>query len=48
MINPVGDEFDVRFCQGLEPVVVEQDALAIGRIGQHAFLDQVGTVLQLR
>ena len=46
IIDPVGDQFDVRFCQGLEPVVVEQDALAIGRIGRHAFLDQVWTVLQ--
>ena len=44
----VGDQFDVRFGQCPEPVVVEQNALAIGRIGRHAFFDQVGAVLQFR
>ena len=47
VVDLVGDQFDVRPGQCFEPVIVQQDALAIGRIGRHALFDQVGPVFQL-
>src|SRR5665213_1924780 len=37
-VDPVADEFYVRPGQRLEPAIVEQYALAIGRVGRQAFL----------
>ena len=48
MIDRVGDKLNVRLRQRPEPIVVEQDPLAVRRIGRHAFFDQVGTILQFR
>ena len=45
-VDRVGDQFDIRLGQRPEPAIVEQDALAVGRVGRHAFLDQVGAILQ--
>ena len=42
MVDVVGDQFDVWFGKCPEPAIVEQDALAIGRIGRHALCDRSG------
>src|SRR3954452_1638583 len=41
MVDLVSDQLDVRLCESFEPSVVEQNALAIRRIGGHAFFDQI-------
>ena len=46
MVDLVGDQFDIRFGKCLEPSVVEQDAFAVGRVGGHAFRNQIGPVFQ--
>ena len=46
VIDIFGDEFDVGFAQRAEPVVVEQDAFAVRRVGRHTLRDQVGTAFQ--
>ena len=48
MIDRIGDQLDIQFCECPEPSIVEQDALAIGWIGRHAFFDQVGPIVQFR
>jgi hypothetical protein len=45
MIDVVGDQLDIRLGECPEPAIVEQDALAVGRIARDAFFDQVGTIL---
>ena len=46
-VDGIGDQFDIRLGQRFEPAIIQQDALAVGRVGRHAFLDQVGPVFQL-
>ena len=47
VIDRVRNQLHIRFGQRPEPAIVEQDAFAIGRISRHAFLDQIGAILQL-
>jgi hypothetical protein len=46
--HPVGDEVDVVAADGAEPAGVEQRPLAVGRIGRHALVDEIGAVAELR
>ena len=47
MIGCVDNEFDIRLANGREPTIVEQDALAVGRVTRHALLDKVGAPVEL-